>query len=112
MSRKKVISLQVVKQKKIDEEMMSRLELSEHNDESVFELASVITRDMVELLEDFGYYAQDNDDSIKDIILIIEAIKGLIFRTQNETYSMHEITNTLIEVDEPGELLDNFMDNY
>jgi hypothetical protein len=112
MNKKKVVNLLDVKQKKIDAELAEKLELMKHDDESVFELASTITRDMVELIEDFGYFVEDNPDSMKDIVFIIEAIKGLIFRTRNETYSIHEISDALVQIDDVDELLESFMENY
>lgn len=72
--------------------------------------------DIVMVLQEVGFDPRDNPQCMRDIFLIIEAIRGLGHRLTGEEYKMHMVSDSLFSILENEEkILDEFlekMDEY
>lgn len=78
---------------------------------AVMEFALLVAFDIVEAISELGLNVQNDPKSFKDILTIIEAVKGLIYRAKMEPYTWHKVSDHLGDFDdtELPNLLDEFL---
>lgn len=71
------------------------LEIDGNDEQSVFfaELGFHVALDIIQVLHDNEYYVENNPQCIRDIFLIIEAVRALGYRSINEDYTMQKISD-------------------
>jgi hypothetical protein len=66
-------------------------------EEFIADFAISAAADLLETLSDFEYDVMDNPKSAHDIILIIESIRGIMYRIRGEEYPMHTFSDRMFE---------------
>jgi len=77
------------------------------------EFATEITRDIVHAaVEEFGCNLHDNPKCIYDIMLIIEHIKGLVYRTTGKKHPSIDMVDALFDqiIDDPSAELKSYLE--
>lgn len=99
------------KRKDTEEEnhLLELMEKFETEHQMYSEIALTATHEVCEVLMDLGIPVDENGDCIKDILTIAEAIKSLIYRAQGEEYMFQDVCNSVVRVDNPEELLEDFL---
>jgi hypothetical protein len=85
----------------------------EMSDEDIHDFAVLATFDIVDSIAEFGIHVDSFPESIKDILLLTESIKSVIYRSLGESYQLHETSDTLFNIGGPEELsdaMDGFME--
>lgn len=90
-------------QSKIDEDFQ------EEFDDMVIDCAVDITYGCIEILEALGMDIQD-PKCANDIVLVVEALKGLIYRANDRTFPTQELSRIIFEIKNPQEFVDDFFD--
>lgn len=68
--------------------------------------------DIVMVLEENGLNPRENPACMRDIFLIIEAIRGLGHRLKGEEYTMHMVSDSLFNIFKNEEkILEEFLEN-
>lgn len=74
------------------------------------ELAIAASYEVAAFLNDNGYDIEDNSDTIKEIFLMLESIKGIIHRLEGTPYGVHDLTDEMFsEVESTEELMQLFL---
>ena len=79
------------------------------DEEQVERLAIDIIYDIVDFLAEMDIDVRDNPNTIYDIILIVESIKSLIFRSTHQDYPMQGVAESLMTIEDPQTALDDFL---
>lgn len=81
------------------------------DEEAVMEFALLVAFDIVEALSDLNVSVENDPRSFKDILTIIEAVKGLIYRAKQEPYTWHKVSDHLgdFKDEELPDLLSEFL---
>lgn len=110
-----VVNINDFKKKKEDEGkayLDKLVEEYEDEDHMLTDFAASVMADVVESLRDYDINVEDNVDCIKDIILSIEAIKGLMHRARGQHYAMSDLADSVCGDDSDVEELMNSFLNY
>lgn len=68
--------------------------------------------DIVMVLQETGLDPRDNPQCMRDIFLIIEAVRGLGHRIVGEEYTMHMVSDSLFNIIQNEEkVLEEFLEN-
>jgi len=73
------------------------------------EISLTATHEVCEVLMELGIPVDENGDCIKDILTISEGIKSLIYRALGEEYKFQDVCDTVVQVDNSEELLEDFL---
>lgn len=68
-----------------------------------------VTFDLTEMLMEYGFSIEDVPNSGYDLMMVIESVKSLMHRTQGEYYPLQDISEELFEIDNPEQLVDDFL---
>lgn len=106
-----IVDFTALKQKR-EEQKFDELTSSQMDDADFFAtVAFHATLDIVEVLIENGYNPENDPQSIKDIFLVIEAIRGLGHRTINEPHHAQMIADAAFNFIENEEMvLAEFLD--
>jgi len=96
----------------LDDFSYLRQTIDEKNDYGTFSLsfAYVITKEVIESMEVMGYDIEGNPDTVFDIVSIVESIRALFHRASNQDYAYQAVADTVFDIDDPREALDNILD--
>lgn len=67
------------------------------------EISNDIARDVLSYLEELDYIAENNLESVNDILMIIESIKAYMHRTMDQPHRLHEVTDQVFDVANLGD---------
>ena len=72
-------------------------------------MAVQITQDIVDELVEYGYDPTNNPDSIKEIYGMVENLRAYMYRCTNQKHILHGINNTLFDLKDTKETLNDFL---
>lgn len=111
-SENKVVVLSEFRDKKRKvEELKQEIEgeyASNQNIDYFDDIAMTVTMDLVSFLEEYGFNLSDNPMSAYDLMMVIESVKSMMYRTQSEDYDLQPISERLFEIDDPELLINDF----
>lgn len=68
-----------------------------------------VVYDIIELLEENGVYVDANAETVFDILLILESVKSLIYRSTDREHPLQDVPKFLFNVENPEELMDEIL---
>lgn len=68
-----------------------------------------VTFDVTELLAEYGFDITGVPNVGYDLMMVIESIKSMAYRTQDEFYPLQDIAEDLFDIDDPEALVDGFL---
>ena len=68
-----------------------------------------VTFDVAELLSEYGFDIEGVPNVGYDLMMVIESIKSLAYRTQSEFYPLQDISEDLFDIDDPDQLVNDFL---
>ena len=74
----------------------------------MIELSIALGLEVIDFLYDNGYDVESKPESIADIFLMLDAIKGIMHRVIDEEYHINDIADQLYEIDDPKEIMQKF----
>jgi len=75
------------------------------------DFALMVTRDILNFLEELGYNLTVDENLIYDIMLIIESNKSMLYRLHGENHPMHQVGKDLFEIDNPYKTLEEILND-
>ena len=103
-----VINFQDVKRKK-EQQKFDRIIESKMNEETqMVELSIALGLEVIDFLYDNGYDVESKPESIADIFLMLDAIKGIMHRCIDEEYHINDIADQLYEIGDHKEVMQKF----
>ena len=66
-------------------------------EEFIADFAISVAGDLIEALAEFDYDIMENPDCVRDIIMVIESIRGMMHRIRSEEYPMQVFSDTVFE---------------
>lgn len=96
----------------LDDFSYLRQTIDDKNDYGTFSLsfAYVIAKEVIESMEVMGYDIEGNPDTVFDIVSIVESIRALFHRASKQDYAFQAVADTVFDIDDPREALDNILD--
>ena len=104
-----VIDFNKMRIEKVAKRIEDNLLEDEDQDKEVEGLAIDIIYDVLDFLGEMDIDVRDNPNTIYDIILIVESIKSLIFRSTHQDYPMQGVAESLMTIEDPQTALDDFL---
>jgi len=112
-----VVDFTKVREEKIYNDLMKQIE---ENFDRIFadaididQLAFLAIGSLVEEFMNQGYNVNDNPETAKDIMLLLYATKGLLYRCKGEKSTHQGAADQLYQhIEDPQEILDRFMSIY
>lgn len=68
-----------------------------------------VTFDIADLLDEYGFSIENVPNVGYDLMMVIESVKSMMYRTQDEFYPLQDIAEDLFEIDDPAALVDDFL---
>lgn len=68
-----------------------------------------VTFDLAEMLEEYGFDIAGVPGVGYDLMMVIESVKSMMYRTQDEYYPLQDISEDLFDIDDPDRLVDDFL---
>lgn len=81
----------------------------DHND-YIDNVSLSVTFELTEILNEYGFDIRDVPSTAYDLMMVIEGVKSMIYRTQAEYYPLQEISEQLFDIDNPDQLVQDFLD--
>jgi hypothetical protein len=81
----------------------------DHND-YIDNVTLSVTFELTEILNEYGFDIRDVPNTAYDLMMVIEGVKSMIYRTQSEYYPLQDICEELFEIDNPELLVNDFLD--
>ena len=106
-----IINLDSFRKKK-EEDYFDKI-VSEYEDEDHMftDFGAAAMAEIVDTMREIGINIEDNPECIKDVILCIEAIKGLMYRAKGKNYAMCIFADTICGEDvDVDSLLESFLE--
>jgi hypothetical protein len=96
----------------LDDFSYLRQTIDDTNDYGTFSLsfAYVIAKEVIESMEIMGYDIEGNPDTVFDIVSIVESVRALFHRASKQDYAYQAVADTVFDIDDPKEALDNILD--
>lgn len=91
-----------------------RKEMLELEEERINNLSLQILVDVVETMQECGYDIRDNPECVKDLLLVMEAMGGVMHRVIGDKPPIHEVSDGLFAYDyeQCEDLLNVFIQNH
>jgi len=68
-----------------------------------------VTFDLTEMLMEYGFNIESVPNVGYDLMMVIESVKSMMYRVSDEYYPLQDISEELFEIDDPEELVDDFL---
>ncbi|AGR47891.1 hypothetical protein PHIM7_187 [Sinorhizobium phage phiM7] len=78
-------------------------------DDYIDNITLSVTFDITEMLAEYGFDIENVPNSGYDLMMVIESVKSMMYRTQTEYYPLQDIAEELFEIDNPEELVNDFL---
>lgn len=78
-------------------------------DDYIDNISVSVTFDIAELLEEYGFGIEGIPGIGHDLMMVIESVKSMMFRSQGEYYPLQDIAEDLFEIDDEAALVDGFL---
>lgn len=69
-----------------------------------------VTFDLTNILEEYGFDIRDVPGVGYDLMMVIESIKSMMYRTTEEYYPLQDISEELFEIEDEEALVTGFLD--
>lgn len=79
-------------------------------DEFIIDTSLDLTYQIIEALFEEGFEVQ-NSMCANDLVLVVEAIKGLMYRSASKTFPTQELARIIFEIKDPEQFIEEFF-NY
>ena len=76
------------------------VEEAEAEDEFIGDFAISVLRDTCDAAHEFGYDIFENPECLKDILLAIDVIRGMLYRIRKQEHHTHVFSDNLFEFDD------------
>lgn len=81
----------------------------DHND-YIDNVTLSVTFELTEILTEYGFDIRDVPATAYDLMMILEGVKSMAYRVQGEYYPLQDISEQLFEIDNPEQLVNDFLD--
>lgn len=98
----KVIDLNAFKAKQEERKFDAIIEERQELENAINSLATNLTIDIADALEEYGYNVRNNARG-HDLMMIIEAITSLAYRSVEESYPLHDISEQMFAFEDEDE---------
>lgn len=78
-------------------------------DDYLDEITMSVTFDITEMLAEYGFGIEGVPGIGYDLMMVIESVKSMMLRSQDEYYPLQDISEELFEIDDPDALVDGFL---
>jgi len=102
-------------QKALDEvqEKLAQAFDQQHEDLVIEELAFLSIGHIVDQMRMFDFDVDDNPETINDIIVLIQILKGMLYRSKNKKFKYHKLTDEICQdVNNKQKELQTFQDVF
>ena len=107
-----VIDFKAIKEKKEQEKFDDLVGTQMEDDQFFAVIGYHAALDILQVLEEFDYDLYNDPKVLRDILLVIEAIRGIGCRLTGELYHMHSVSDALFgNIVNDEELLEEFLSN-
>lgn len=107
--KRKVVSLIEVKEKRLKIFEREQKEQEQFFEGDMFDMSLAMVQDLVLFLDDEELYVENDPNTIKDLVFILEGIRSLLYRIHGKKYIMHDLINKMIPIENPEEVLNTFL---
>ena len=107
--KSKVVSLTDVKQKRLKIFEKEQKELEQYFESDMFDMSLAMVQDLVLFLDSEELYVENDSNTIKDIVFILEGVRSLLYRIHGREYVMHDLINKMIPIENTEEVLGAFL---
>ena len=76
-------------------------------DDLIIDLSLDYTLQIIESLEEFGFSAE-NPKCAQDIVLVVEALKGLMHRCQDSKFPTQDLSRIIFQIRDPDAFIEDF----
>ena len=104
-----VIDFNKMRIEKVTKRIEDNLLEDEDQDKEVEGLAIDIIYDVLDFLGEMDIDVRENPNTIYDIILMVEVVKSLIFRSMHQDYPVQNVSESLMTIEDPQTALDDFL---
>lgn len=107
-----VIDISKFRKRKETDKLVNDMFVEAQKDDTIYTaIALTCAFEMAMILKDIDIDLEDEPATIKDIFIIVEAIKSLIYRIRGSSYPFQDISDTIIplEDDKLLEILESFL---
>ena len=104
-----VIDFNKMRIEKVAKRIEDNLLEDEDQDKEVEGLAIDIIYDVLDFLGEMDIDVRENPNTIYDIILMVEVVKSLIFRSMHQEYPVQNVAESLMTIEDPQTALDDFL---
>ena len=105
----KVIDLNAFKAKREERKFDAIIEERQELENDINSLATNLTIDIADALEEYGYNVRNNARA-HDLMMIIEAITSLAYRSVEESYPLHDISEQMFAFEDEDEFKFSLLD--
>ena len=104
-----VIDFNKMRIERVTKRIEDNLLEDEDQDKEVEGLAIDIIYDVLDFLGEMDIDVRENQNTIYDIILMVEVVKSLIFRSMHQDYPVQNVAESLMTIEDPQTALDDFL---
>lgn len=104
-----IVDFNKARVEKITRRMEETLLEAEEQQNEIEGLAADIVYDIIDFFDEVDIDVRENPNTIYDIILLIEVLKSLIHRCMNEEYPTQKVAESLMTIEDPKKILDDFL---
>ncbi len=79
-------------------------------DDYIDDITLSVTFDISELLMEYGFDIDGVPNVGYDLMMVIESIKSMMYRVSEEYYPLQDISEELFEIDNPDQLVKDFLE--
>ena len=108
-----IVDFNKVKSEKMQQRLDELVEEHEYVEELAADFAISAIMDIVEALYELGYDVRSNPDSLRDMLVTVEAIRSIVHRIAGEKTAMHRINDRMFEdIEDTEASLDTFLNDF
>lgn len=105
----KIVDFNAVKAKMEEEKFDEIVSEQEELDYNITALATDLTIDIADALHSYGYNVIDNSKG-HDLMMVVEAIRSLAYRTVDVDYPLHKVSESAFEIEDEEDFRYNLLD--
>lgn len=103
-----VINFQAAKEKREEKNFDKLIESKINEENQMLELSVQLGLEVIDFLYDNGYDVESRPESIADIFLMLDAIKGIMHRCIDDEYHINQVADSLFGVEDSKETMQRF----
>lgn len=108
-----IIDFNAMKLKKMEERFDELTEQSEIIEDLAADFAISAVMDIIDACYEFGFDVMENPDVIRDLLLTLEGIRGIIHRINADRLAVHDISDSMFnDITDTKSALEQFLKEF